>query len=100
MILRATLLALLLASSAMGAQGEAISFDQPLQCGKHLLPPSVCYPMEAFQVMDAEVRRLQAVEQDAKAAGDRRLIFFATGAILGAITGLLLGGYIAWTLLR
>ena len=87
----------------MGAQSEAtgFEFDEPLQCGKHLLPPSVCYPKDgAFRVLDEEIRRLQAVEQDAKAAGDRRLIFLVTGAILGAITGLLLGGYIAWQVLR
>jgi hypothetical protein len=93
----------------MGAQDEATGFvapdayefEKPLQCGKHLLPPSVCYPTEtAFRVMNAEVKRLQAVEKDAKAAGDRRLTFFVTGTILGALAGILLGGYIAWTLFR
>lgn len=108
MSLTALLLAVLVASPAMGAQdeatglspAEAYEFELPLACGKHLLPPSVCYPMDAFRVMNEEVKRLQAVERDAKAAGDRRLTFLVTGTILGALAGLFLGGYIAWTLLR
>lgn len=103
--MRAGLLALLVASSAMGARGEATGlsayqFDQPLQCGKHLLPPSVCYPAEAFQVLNSEVQRLQAVEKDYKAAGSARLTFLVVGFILGFVTGSLLGGYAAWTLLH
>lgn len=104
--MKACIIAFLVASSAMGAQGEApvsseaYEFDLPLQCGKHLLPPSTCYPTDAFRVINEEVKRLQAVEQNAKVAGDRRLIFFVTGSILGALLGLVLGGYIAWTLLR
>jgi hypothetical protein len=104
--LTAGVLAVLMASSAMGAQSEAIGlqeayeFEKPMQCGKHLLPPSTCYPAVAFQVLNDEVKRLQAVEQNAKVAGDRRLIFFVTGSILGTLVGLLLGGYITWLTLR
>ena len=106
--MKAAVAAFLLASSAMGAQSEAsglsedeaYQFDIPLACGKHLLPPSVCYPLKSFQVMDAEVKRLQAVERDAKEAGDRRLTFLVTGTILGTIAGMVLGGYIAWLTLR
>lgn len=102
-------LALLLASPSTGAkdeasgllnQPEAYRFEKDLQCGSHLLPPSVCYPDPAYQILDEEFRRLQAVEKDAKAAGKQRLTFFIVGAVLGSVLGLSLGGTIAWLLIH
>lgn len=98
-------LVFLLASPSQGAKDEAsglsgYQFDKPLQCGKHLLPPSVCFPDSAYALLDNEVKRLQAVEKNAQAAGDRRLTFFIGGAILGIALGIALGGTFAWILTR
>lgn len=101
-------LALLLAAPSTGAKDaasgllppEAYAFEKPLQCGKHLLPPSICYPEAAFGLLDNEFKRLQAVEKDAKVAGDRRLTFFVIGTILGTALGLTLGGVIAWLVIQ